>query len=445
MSRRKSPYNNTDEVFAAVAAKVRSASDSKVVQVEQNPDEEEESGEELVSQTLSHPIPSSIGQYEIRGTVGEGAFSVVRLAYSPKTKQYYACKVIERLRLKHNDLENRFQSEIRVHQQMHHPGIVQLIDILNDEHFYYVLVEFCPGGELFQHIVDSGKLQEEQAKPILKQILEAVQYIHKMGVSHRDLKPENLLLDEFGHTKISDFGLSRFLDPNGLAATPCGSPCYASPECISGNPYDGRTSDCWSVGVILYAMVTGQLPWTKRNQTQLFEQIRRGEYVIPGYLSGMCRNMISSLMCVNNKKRLTAEQALQHPFLSGVVVPLENMLENVFPLVSLQKVDRFFGENEEDVKVVIKRSINTTEKLEFDTALKIIKVTKTSQSRRKDLPPKPPSPVAKRRPPTSASKKTSTQTRKVIHSSTNVSTSKVSPPRPRVKTSLLPPRPSLRK
>ena len=379
MSKRNQKYNNTNDIFAAATINSRYASDTHITNPRsQQIEEEEDADDEPVSAQMQHPIPRKIGVYEIRGTVGEGAFSVVKLAYSPETKQYYACKVIERIRLKHNDLEHRFECEIRVHQQMHHHGIVNLIDVLEDEYFYYVFLEFCPGGELFQHIVDSGRLQEEQAKPIIKQILEAVMYIHQMGVSHRDMKPENLLLDQVGHTKISDFGLSRFLDSKGLADTPCGSPCYASPECISGNPYDGRTSDCWSVGVIMYAMVTGQLPWTKRNQTQLFEQIRRGEYVIPNFLSQTCKNFISSLMCVDFKKRLTAAQALQHPFLTGVSVPLSSMLNVSTAIVSLKKVDAFFGLKEIDLeyKLETKPSVPI---IDFDKTLREIKGVKVNK------------------------------------------------------------------
>ncbi|OHS98978.1 CAMK family protein kinase [Tritrichomonas foetus] len=380
MSRRKAPITNTDDIFAAAAINPRSASDTRVTEVRNQVEEEEDVEDEPVSQTMKHPIPKKIGPYEIRGTVGEGAFSVVKLAYSPEMKQYFACKVIERIRLKHNDLEHRFECEIRVHQQMHHPGIVNLIDILEDEHFYYVFLEFCPGGELFQHIVDSGRLQEDQAKPIMKQILESVHYIHQMGVSHRDMKPENLLLDQVGHTKISDFGLSRFLDKNGLASTPCGSPCYASPECISGAPYNGRTSDCWSCGVILYAMVTGQLPWTKRNQAQLFEQIKRGEYTIPNYLSHTCRDFISSLMCVDYKKRLTTTQALNHPFLAGVTVPLFNMLNTSNAIVSLKKVDAFFGVKDEEIEYNLVERNKTSALIDFEKVVREIRGPKVRQA-----------------------------------------------------------------
>lgn len=378
MATKKAEYMNTNDFLAAAAAiQPRCASDSRVTNAVAK-EEEEESEDEPVSQSLKHPIPKKVGQYEILGTVGEGAFSVVKLAHSPELKQYYACKVIERVRLKRN-LEHRFECEIRVHQQMHHPGIVNLIDVLSDKNFFYVFLEFCPNGELFQHIVDAGKLDEEQAKPIIKQILEAMKYIHQMGVSHRDMKPENLLLDQVGHTKISDFGLSRFLDSDGKATTPCGSPCYASPECISGSPYDGRTSDCWSCGVIMYAMVTGQLPWTKRNQAQLFEQIRRGEYTIPKYLSQTCRSFISSLMCVDYKKRLTAAQALQHPFLAGVTVPIPSMLATNMPIISLKKIDVFFGlidkDDEKDINVdeeIFRKNKESMYPINFEKSLREI-------------------------------------------------------------------------
>ena len=221
--------------------------------------------------------PKKIGPYILRGTVGDGAFSVVKLVCHEQTHQYYACKIVPRSRIATESLQARFEAEIRINQQLHHPGIVHLFDMLKDENNYYIIMEFCPNGELFQYIVDRNHLSEEEAKPFVRQILETLDYIHKQGISHRDMKPENLLMDQTGRVKFSDFGLSRFIPSNGLVDTPCGSPCYASPECISGRPYNGKTTDVWSFGVILYAMLTGQLPWTKRNQQQLFAQIKRGE------------------------------------------------------------------------------------------------------------------------------------------------------------------------
>ncbi|KAH0785172.1 CAMK family protein kinase [Histomonas meleagridis] len=381
---------NTDEIFAvAVANKTKYATESRLTEaVDQNAQYEEEEyiyEDEPIGNSLEHPIPKAIGPYEIRGTVGEGAFSVVKLAYHPKSKEFFACKVIEKQRLKQKKLEAKFECEIMVHQQMHHPSIVGLVDILADDYYYYVLLEFCPGGELFQHIVDNKRLQDQQARPILKQILQGVSYIHSMGVSHRDLKPENILLDNVGHIKISDFGLSRFMDANGMVDTPCGSPCYASPQCISGHRYDGRKSDCWSVGVIFYAMMTGQLPWTKRKQAQLFEQIKRGEYTIPPYLSPQCQDLISKLMCVDDRKRLSADEALEHPYLAGTVIPLEGMMSASGYIISLRRVDKFF---QRDYSL---SEVNLTEEpteipMTFEKVVKMIRVKQRKQNDRLTKP-----------------------------------------------------------
>ena len=286
-------------------------------------------------------IPNKIGAYRMRAVVGDGAFSVVKLVYNEETQTYYACKIVPRSQINTKALQDRFELEIRINQQLHHPGIVKLFDLLSDENNFYVIMEFCQSGELFQYIVDRGPLSEQDARPFVRQILECLEYIHRQNVTHRDLQPENLLLDQLGRVKLSDFGLSRFLGKDGLVETPCGSPCYASPECISGAPYDGKTTDVWSVGVILYAMLTGQLPWTKRNQAQLFAQIKRGEYTIPEYLTEPCRSFISGLMTVDNRKRLTIQQAYAHEWLSGVPQQYPEY-EAPTRIVSLRVVDRFF-------------------------------------------------------------------------------------------------------
>ncbi|OHT09168.1 CAMK family protein kinase [Tritrichomonas foetus] len=295
-----------------------------------------------MSSKLRVECPQEIGHYKIKGAIGDGAFSEVKLCKHRLTNQFYACKIVPKSRLNSSSLETRFEIEIRINQQLHHPGIVQMIDLLCDEKNYYVIMEFCPNGDLFQYVVDRNKLTENEARPIARQILETMQYLHSMGVSHRDMKPENILIDQFGRIKISDFGLSRFFDrKNYLVNTPCGSPCYASPECISGRPYNGITTDIWSCGVILYAMLTGQLPWTKRNQTQLFQQIKRGEYTIPGYISPDGRNMIRNLMCVNIENRYTIEQALNDPWLKSIPVQFDAHEQKGY--VSIKQVDIYFG------------------------------------------------------------------------------------------------------
>ena len=295
-------------------------------------------------------IPNFIEPYELRGVIGDGAFSVVRLAFNVQYKTYAACKIISRQKLAVHNLEPRFENEIRILQQLHHPGVVGLFDMKKDDNFYYVFEEFCPNGELFQYIVTHGRLEEEEAQIFVKQILETLKYVHNLGICHRDLKPENLLIDTNGNIKISDFGLSRFVSRSGIVETPCGSPCYASPECISGRPYDGRKSDIWSAGVICYAMVTGQLPWTKRNQQQLFDQIKSGDYIIPSFLTEDCRSFLSGLMEVDAQRRMSIEDALSHPWMvSTRKTTSMGQTGNHFP--SLKNVDKFFNREISDLSL----------------------------------------------------------------------------------------------
>jgi len=286
--------------------------------------------------------PDYIGPYELRGEIGSGSFSVVRVAYLQDTNEYFACKMVSKSHLVRFNLYDRFEAEIRIFQQIHHPGVVELHDILSDQNFFYLIIEFCPGGELFRYIVDQRRLDEREAGNAVREILNALEYVHNLGICHRDLKPENILIDQFGHVKISDFGLSRFVGFGGMVDTPCGSPCYASPECISGKSYDGRKSDVWSVGVITFAMLTGQLPWTKRNQSQLFEQIKKGDYLCPSYLTEQCKSFISGLMCVDCNRRMTISQALQHPWLQEVRKTIFGA-EKIAGGPSLRRLDRFFS------------------------------------------------------------------------------------------------------
>jgi serine/threonine protein kinase len=227
---------------------------------------------------------------------------------------------------------------------MHHPWVVQLYDLLQDEDNYYVILEFCPNGELFEYIVAQGRLAEPDARRFAVQLLHAIRYIHAQGIAHRYLKPENIFIDEHGNAKVGDFGLARFFRADGLVDTPCGSPCYASPECLSGAPFDGRTSDVWSLGVIAYAMVTGALPWTSHVQSELFQQIANGDYRIPSKVSPQCRDFLRGMLTVSTAARLTVDQALAHPWLAPLAAARPG--HAVLPYVSLEKIDQFFHRDE---------------------------------------------------------------------------------------------------
>ncbi|OHT16652.1 hypothetical protein TRFO_13084 [Tritrichomonas foetus] len=458
-------------------------------------------------------VPSQIGPYKLHKFLGSGSFSVVHLAEHVKDGREYAIKIVPQSSFSKTSVLEHFESEIRVLHQMRHPNIVQFVDILRDDFNIYVVMEYCPNGDLFNHIIDKKFLSEQEAKFLFKQIMDGVNYIHSIGAMHRDLKPENILLDETGAAKISDFGFARYVplkssqkvtgrdsknsqkenkpcsisrnsimknnykiinndeqtnnmkqfsineenenenlnnkivkkkrrkktkrnnnnkddkknnkmkndpeyedfslsksmrmkmkeikrifddNPNSedeedeyeeeeeeeaeeqedsnenqcqnnkndenlkeednnelkneiesnedtdsnLVLTPCGTASYASPECISRSPYNGQKSDMWSIGVILFAMVTGQLPWTSKDQAQIIQQIKSAEYKIPSYLSENLRELISKLITVNPEDRLTAEQVLKHKWIQGAD---SLTLQKEQPIgVSLKFLDNFF-------------------------------------------------------------------------------------------------------
>lgn len=293
--------------------------------------------------------PTKIGPYQLKGTIGIGAYATVKLAYRLDTQQYFACKIIGKKRISSPHQRRCFESEIRVQQQLHHPNVLAVCDLFKDTINYYVILEFCPNGDLFSLIVQNKKFPIDMVSFYFKQILNGVAYIHKMNVAHRDLKPENILLDASGNAKISDFGLSKFCGGSELTSTSCGSPCYASPEVLSGTPYNPKLADLWSLGIILFTMLTGHLPWTKKNKIQLFEQIKNAEFTIPVSLPKDVTNLLQSLLKPQPNQRITAESALKHEFFDREVddTPTSKKIPDYY--VSLRKVDEFFEVEKEQM------------------------------------------------------------------------------------------------
>jgi serine/threonine protein kinase len=161
---------------------------------------------------------------------------------------------------------------------------------------------------------------EDFIRSIVKQILATVAYIHHEGVAHRDLKLENILFDATGHIKVIDFGFSRFVTPGELFGTPCGSTQYVAPEVISGHSYEGRAVDMWSCGVIIYVLMTNYFPWRGGNHAQISRQILSGDFQIPDSVGVLCADLIQKLMTIDPRVRLTADEALTHPWLETIEV-----------------------------------------------------------------------------------------------------------------------------
>ncbi|XP_015795298.1 calcium/calmodulin-dependent protein kinase type 1 [Tetranychus urticae] len=260
-------------------------------------------------------------KYDLKDVLGTGAFSQVVLAESKERPgELVAVKCIDKRALKGK--EDSLENEIRVLRKLNHSNIVQLKETYEDKQKVYLVMELVTGGELFDRIVEKGSYTEKDASALIRQILEAVDYMHCQGVVHRDLKPENLLYynqDPDSKIMISDFGLSKMED-SGVMATACGTPGYVAPEVLSQKPY-GKAVDVWSIGVIAYILLCGYPPFYDENDANLFAQIVKGDFEFDSPywddISDSAKDFITHLICVNPNKRYTCKQALAHPWISG--------------------------------------------------------------------------------------------------------------------------------
>uniref|UniRef100_A0A1I8A8Q2 non-specific serine/threonine protein kinase n=1 Tax=Steinernema glaseri TaxID=37863 RepID=A0A1I8A8Q2_9BILA len=263
----------------------------------------------------SNPNPLS-GLYVVHEELGSGGFGKVKLATHLLTGQHVAIKIIDK-RLIGDDLP-RVTTELAALKTLCHQNICRLYQYIETDTKFYVVMEYCSGGELFDYIVKKNRLEESEARHFFRQLVQAIAYVHASGFAHRDLKPENLLLTDDLHLKLIDFGLCA--NPrkglNNSLSTCCGSPAYAAPELIQGLAYRGDEVDIWSMGVLLYTLLCGALPFEDNNMQTLYRKIIRGVYQEPEFLSTNSRNLLSSMLQVNPKKRITIKDLLLHPWMN---------------------------------------------------------------------------------------------------------------------------------
>ena len=256
-----------------------------------------------------------IGPYRYVDMIGSGSYSNVCRVVMHTTGQQYACKIVSRKLLIDHDIFDKFEREVRLMESLHHPNVVQLYDVVYQPDFIFLILEYCPNGELYDMISKHGKCDEEKARRIFRQIANGLQYIHSKGITHRDLKPENILLDSNFSPKIADFGFCQTCNSSKLLRSPCGSLYYACPEIIQNIPYNGYKADIWSLGVLLYILLTGSLPWRSLNQEEICRQIIEGNIVLPHFLSDKAKDLIKSLLQSDPQKRPTADQVQDHPWM----------------------------------------------------------------------------------------------------------------------------------
>ena len=253
-------------------------------------------------------------KYELKEVIGEGTFSIVRLGINNETKEKVAMKILEKSKIYRKDDLERIEREIKILKNFHHLNIIKIIEILESKKYHYFIMEYCENGELFNHIVEMEKLSDKESSYYYYQLINGLEYIHSKGIVHRDLKPENLLLGKGNILKIIDFGLSNFYNGFNLLETPCGSPCYASPEMVSGNKYNGFKIDIWSTGIILYAMLCGYLPFEDENNDLLFKKILECKLEYPTFLSEDSIDLMNKILVTQPEKRIGINDIKKHPF-----------------------------------------------------------------------------------------------------------------------------------
>ncbi|XP_049566762.1 maternal embryonic leucine zipper kinase isoform X4 [Orcinus orca] len=253
--------------------------------------------------------------YELYETVGTGGFAKVKLAFHILTGELVAIKIMDKNALG-SDLP-RVKTEIDALKNLRHQHICQLYHVIETANKIFMVLEYCPGGELFDYIISQDRLSEEETRVVFRQIVSAVAYVHSQGFAHRDLKPENLLFDEDHKLKLIDFGLCA--KPKGNKdyhlQTCCGSLAYAAPELIQGKSYLGSEADVWSMGILLYVLMCGFLPFDDDNVMALYKKIMRGKYEVPKWLSPSSILLLQQMLQVDPKKRISVKNLLNHPWI----------------------------------------------------------------------------------------------------------------------------------
>ena len=267
--------------------------------------------------------PKSIGPWILGECVGKGASGRVKIAKHRRTGQLAAVKILpvaplvsSRASLATHQAKSERQRlgidrEITMMKLMNHPNIMRIYDVYEGEKELFLVLEYVEGGELFDFLVNRGRLPPNEALIYFRQIVYGLNYAHTFSIIHRDLKPENILIASLSppQLKIADWGMAAFAPPSLQLETSCGSPHYASPEIVNGEKYEGNATDIWSCGVILYALLTGRLPFDDKNVRNLLSKVKSGKYEMPTWIDPQAKDLLSKMLVVDVKQRITVRMS----------------------------------------------------------------------------------------------------------------------------------------
>jgi len=261
---------------------------------------------------------TTLNHYDVINTIGKGSFGKVYLAMHKLTNRYAAIKIFEKENITSEFAKHKIVREIHILNKASHKNIIRLIEVFENSTQIFLVTEYADNGDLLQLIKQKGNLCEEEAKPIFRQIVYGLAHLNCRGVLHRDIKLDNVLMNSKGEVKICDFGVSKIIDKNKLINDQCGTPAYLAPEIIANLGYKGFYVDLWSLGILLYAMLTGTIPFKAKSLEKLYEIIKIGKVEYPTKLSREAKELISGLLKFAPRDRLSIPEVLSHPWLGKV-------------------------------------------------------------------------------------------------------------------------------
>lgn len=284
-------------------------------------------------------------------------------------------KILDKSSIQDEEGLKRIKTEIDILIKISHPFIAELYEVFESNNQLYLITEYAAKGELFERIVKKGRLEEPEACFYFYQIVEALEYLHSLRIAHRDLKPENILIDHGNQVKIVDFGLSN-IDEKMRFQTPCGSPCYAPPEMIKKENYDGRQSDIWSLGITLYAMVTGCIPFEDKDMMELYRKITIGAFMMPKFITSELKNILSRMIETDPLKRITLKQIKSHrwferrcEFIPKCIVPFVNYSSSLVPAV-LEEIEKEAHYDKAEIVDCMKKALHNEQTTYYKLLLK---------------------------------------------------------------------------
>ncbi|KAK9455223.1 hypothetical protein V1511DRAFT_499815 [Dipodascopsis uninucleata] len=275
----------------------------------------------------------NVGNYSVSHMIGKGSFGKVYLAKHKLTGLKVVLKSADK-----SDLN--LAREIHHYRQLLHPHIARLYEVIITESLVWLALEYCPGDDLYTYVSNKGRLSIDQTQRIFSQLCGAVAYIHAKNIVHRDIKLENILMDKYGRVKLCDFGFTRECEPKRLLQTFCGTICYAAPEMVKGEKYNGQAVDIWSLGVILYGLLCGELPFDEEDEIQTRMRISTDEPPYPDHIPEEALSLLKSVLSKRASDRPSAAEILKHPFLDSYSSAQVSILNLPDPVPFTTKYER---------------------------------------------------------------------------------------------------------